>query len=257
MVPKYCIVSLIFNNYEFVREVIEKSPNCDYFLFTDNKDLKSDTWTIIYLPGFDTDELTDVQKTYIFKYSLYRYIPNFSDYSYIIRLDHSIKINKSLDMMINHMDTYKYDIMCNIHPERDSFYDEYDTWQVARQLDPKYKKIFFNYTQTDNIGLVECTMMIYKNTKEVLNLLDNVFCTLQQYNNFEDKNDQCYFTNELYKMKDKLRICWGTNRNYTQNPYNKSNALILNWHNHDLLVDNSNPQEINKIFNRNQIIVQF
>ena len=34
---KYCIFTLIFNNYDLVREPLEIDDNCDYFLFTDNK----------------------------------------------------------------------------------------------------------------------------------------------------------------------------------------------------------------------------
>ena len=65
---KYCVVTCIFNDYDLVREPLVIDNNCDYYLFTDNKNLTSDNWKIIYLQNFDTNLLTGVQKTYMWKY---------------------------------------------------------------------------------------------------------------------------------------------------------------------------------------------
>ena len=45
---KYSILCYIINNYENVKEVIEKDPNAEYILVTDDKNLKSSTWNVVY-----------------------------------------------------------------------------------------------------------------------------------------------------------------------------------------------------------------
>ena len=107
---KYCIVTLIYNGYEFVREPLEVDENADYFLFTDDKTLRSEKWNVIYLEKFDTNELTGIQKTYITKYQLYKYIPNLDKYDYIVRIDGALQLEKSLAPIINYLRTNKYDI---------------------------------------------------------------------------------------------------------------------------------------------------
>ena len=42
-------LTFLFGNYEKMHEVAVKTPNCDYVLVTDNKDLKSNTWNIKYV----------------------------------------------------------------------------------------------------------------------------------------------------------------------------------------------------------------
>lgn len=44
----YSVLTAIFDDYENVREVVNPSPMAEYILVTDNKELKSDTWTIVY-----------------------------------------------------------------------------------------------------------------------------------------------------------------------------------------------------------------
>lgn len=253
---KYCVVSFIFNNYEFVREIKNKSSFCDYFLITDNKDLKSDTWTVVYLKNFDTDELLGIQKLLMFKYSIYKYIPNIRSYDYIIRMDHSIQIEKNLDPIIDYIDKYKYDLMVQIHNLRNSFNDEYDTWIASRSLDIKFKNQFFEYCGIDNIGLIETTMMIYKNCKEIYNLLDNVYLSLKSNCNFEDRNDQCYFTYELYKLKDTLRILYGSVSLYRECPINPG-YLYMCGHNNDFILEHDYIDYPTIMFGKEQLVESF
>ena len=256
---KYCVISLNFNNYEIVREVLEKSEQCDYFLFTDNKNLTSSTWNVIYLPEFDTDDLTGIQKMHMFKWQCYKYIPNLEEYKYIFRVDGSILIKKSLTPIIEYINKYKYDLYTNIHVWRDSFGIEYDEFINVRGLNPMYKEIFYSYTNNDNIGLIETTIMIYRNCKEVFNLIDNVYKVIKKYNNCKDHNDQCYFTNVLYLMKDKLRILYGTGLTYRYSNYNDAKYMCLCDHGSDWVVDHSNLNLTNNniIFNEYQIVKNF
>ena len=221
---KYCVVTCIFNNYDYVREPLECSVDCDYYLFTDNKELTSENWNVIYLPEYDTDELLGIQKTYMWKYSLYRCIPNLSNYDYIIRIDGSIQLKESLDEIIRQMREFKYDISVAIHPYRNDSIDEYKAWKEYRGLDKyfeeQYDKFMMkHYHNLLYVGLCENTVQIYKCTKDVFNLLDDCYAVLDHYNEFKDLNDQCYFTDILFGYSDKLRIHYHTCELYIDGEY--------------------------------------
>ena len=218
---KYCITSLIFNNYEPVREPIEYDKNCDYFLFTDSKDLKSDIWKVIYLKDFDTDKLTGIQKMLKFKYIFYKYIPNFKDYDYFIQIDHSIVLKKSLRPIIEYIDKHNFDMSIGIHPCRNNFIEEYKAWHNYRNLDQKYIDMFFENTKDYDynlLGLMETTIKIYKNNNTIISFIDDMFKMLN-ISDFNDKNDQCYFTYLLYKYFDKLKINFHPAALYRQSDY--------------------------------------
>lgn len=46
---KYSILTYIIGDYEFPREILEKDPDTEYILVTDNPKIKSDTWTVVQL----------------------------------------------------------------------------------------------------------------------------------------------------------------------------------------------------------------
>ena len=55
---KYSIVTMLFNNYDLLREPEEIDENAEYICVTDNPDLKSKAWKIIYMAALNTDKLT-------------------------------------------------------------------------------------------------------------------------------------------------------------------------------------------------------
>ena len=205
---KYCVVSLIFNNYEPIREPLEVDPDADYFMFTDNPNLTSTGWKIIYVEELDKQELNGIQKMLIFKYSFYKYIPNSSDYDYFMMIDGSIVLLKSLEPIINYIENGNYDLSIALHPMRNSLDDEYQAWIQCRGLNKLYLNKFVELTKDydDSIkGLTETTIKIFKNTNIIINFIDDMYDILSKVD-FNDKNDQCYFTYILSKYIDKLNI---------------------------------------------------
>ena len=91
---KYSVITFLFNHYDLLREPLVIDENADYYCITDDKNLKSEHWTIIYVKEFDTDKLTGVQKTYMTKYSFYKYIP--TDYEYYFTIDAALEIQNKL-----------------------------------------------------------------------------------------------------------------------------------------------------------------
>jgi hypothetical protein len=227
---------MLFNKYDWLREPIEIDPDADYICITDDKELTSEHWKVIYDPFFDTDNLTGIQKTFIFKYHLYRYIPHIEKYDYIVRIDGSIKIHKSLRGIIEYLDRGKYDISVAPHPWRNNFIDEYNTWITDRNLNKEKLNTFLRGIGTYNLtmeGLCENTFQIYKNDKEVFNFLDDVYRIMidaSPTKEISDPNDQCYFTYVLYQYFDKLRINY-----HPATLYRFSDYMKLYCHNSDVV----------------------
>jgi len=218
---KYCIISLIFNNYEPVRDPIEYDKDCDYFLFTDSKKIKSDIWKVIYLEEFDNDKLTGIQKMLQFKYSFYKYIPNFESYDYFVQIDHSILLKKSFKLIIEYINKNNFDMSIAPHPWRNNFIEEYKFWNAYRGLDKKYIDIFLENTKDYNYnlpGLMETSIKIYKNNNTIISFINDMF-NLFKISDFNDKNDQCYFTYLLYKYFDKLKINFHPGKLYRDSDY--------------------------------------
>ena len=237
---KYAVITFQFNHYELLREPSVIDEDADYYCITDDKCLRSDKWNIIYLEEFNTDNLTGIQKTYMAKYSFYKYIP--TDYEYYFAIDGSMKVTDKLSPILQFMSENEYDIGLSIHPLRNTWNSEYEEWIRTRGLDRKYKNMFDTYAENNGFnpnsstGLIECTMKIYKNTDNVIKFIDDVYETLKETNNFEDKNDQCYFTltfRRHYKSLCPMFFCrqlYSNSKYFTKYQHN-SNCIFENHFN--------------------------
>ena len=234
---RYCIATCIFNGYEPVREPLEVDQDADYYLFTDCKDTVSEKWNVIYLPELDTDSLTGVQKTYILKYTFHKHI-DVSKYDYLIQLDSSIVIKRSLRPIVAYMADGGYDISVAPHFWKDNFRDEYEAWRVSRAIDQKYIDIFFNKVKDYDFyaikGLVECSMKIYRCNERVFGFMDDVHRIMTESNDNNDKNDQCYFTYILYKHIDSLNVNY-----HSASLYRCSKYMQMYFHNTGIMTQSS------------------
>ena len=223
---KYAVITFLFNNYDLLREPLIVDENADYYCMTDDKSLTSGVWKIIYIEDFDNNQLTSIQKTYMAKYSFYKYIP--INYEYFITIDASIEVCDKLLPILEYMDYNKYDIGLSLHPHRNKWSDEYNIWINVRGLNRKYYNIFSKYASNkgynidDENGLIECTIKIYKNNKPNIEFINDVYNTLKSTNNFEDKNDQCYFTCVYGDHKNMLNAMFFYQQLYSTSKFFKS-----------------------------------
>lgn len=257
-IKKYAIITFLFNNYDLLREPLIIDENFDYYCLTDDKNLTSKNWKCIYIKQFDTDKLSGVQKTYMAKYSFYKYVPTF--YKYYMNIDASIEIKDKLTDIMLFFEKNNYDIGLSMHPENDNYFDEYKQWVKVRNLEKKYVKIFKNFCKTENVkenektGLIECTVKIYKNKIDVISFIEEVFLTLKKWCNFEDKNEQCYFTQTFKRYIDNLNTCYFYRQFYSNSEYFNSYFHKTNtkW------VNNVTKEENTKIlFGRNVYLNEF
>ena len=127
-IPHYTIVSLITGNYEKVHEVKKKSPSADYVLVTDNPELKSNTWDIVYdteLSGGTFDRVHNI------KWNPWRYCGD----DIVLMIDGSMQVNESLDEIIEMFDRGNYELSMTIHPYRNTIQEELKAWITQRNYD--------------------------------------------------------------------------------------------------------------------------
>lgn len=218
---KYSVITFMFNDYDILRDPLVVDENFDYYCLTDDKKLSSNVWKCIYIEKLDDVNLTGVQKTYIAKYSFYEYLPK--QYEYWINIDASILITCELFSLIKHFE--EYDIGLSIHPSSMKYVDEYYVWEKTRGLSCDYSFKFIDFANKNKInlntdsGLIECTVKIYKNNKCVIDFISDVYNVLKAYNNFEDANDQCYFTVIYGKHEHKLKTLFFYRQLYSNSKY--------------------------------------
>lgn len=218
---KYTVIICLFGYYDTLKEPEEVDPNAEYICVTDRTDLTSNVWRFIHDEEYDNYEI-GIQKAFAYKYkNIFKYISPKS--KYVIRLDSSIIIHKSLSDIIKYIDDNNYDCCLMIHPERRDMIDEYNVWQTLRMQDPVHKDTFirkmsnlgFNINDT---GLIETTIQIYKISDNIKCMVNDIKDIIQETSNFTDNNDQCYYTYILSKYIDKLKVLF-VNRQLISSKY--------------------------------------
>ena len=69
---KYSVLCFIVNGYEKVREVQEPDPDVEYVLVTDDRDLKSSTWRVVY--DAELEKMTPFERCCNIKYNVFKYV---------------------------------------------------------------------------------------------------------------------------------------------------------------------------------------
>lgn len=88
---KYTVLCFIVNGYEKVREVQNPDPDVEYILVTDDRDLKTSTWRVVY--DAELDKMAPFEKCHNIKYNVFKYAST----ELCIYIDASIQVKGSLD----------------------------------------------------------------------------------------------------------------------------------------------------------------
>ena len=119
---KYTVMTYIFGDYEFPHEVMEKDPDAEYLLITDDKNLKSATWQVIYDPSLAGRN--PIESNYDVRLHPFRY----ANTDVVVRIDGSIQLKKSLAPLLKDFNDGGYDRCLMIHPARNNFAQELECW---------------------------------------------------------------------------------------------------------------------------------
>lgn len=225
---KYSIITYNFNNYEVLRQIDQKSDNCEYIYITDNPNLKSNTWKIV-LQNQKLKSFKNVwQKCYYIRYHLFE----FCNTQYCLYLDGSMKIKRNLDVLMNDFINSNSDVGLMTHPWRSDIKTELDVWINFRCYNPQFainqmylKSMLNNYK--DNI-LYQLCVRICKNT-QLNQTIDGMVYQFLKYIGYKNKQqierqDQTVYTMIVNHFFSDIKIF-----NFTQDLVQSS---YLDWYLH-------------------------
>lgn len=244
---KYSFLT-VYTNVDYpLYEIKEKDPYAEYICVTTIKNLKSDTWNIVY-----DEKLVNEETNIKFKY------PKFHPFEYVntdycIYLDSKIQILNNYSDFIQSFINSEYLIGNMTHQTRYRVIDELKQWNKMRNLDiytVKQIEAFYNNVNFYNTvtGLFFNSLILYKNTEITKTLCDTQWQYMLIFGNGTDvlRTDQVLWTyvmwevfnndiNEIFKniliLSPNLVISDMFNREntpkVTKNIYNVFNKVIM------------------------------
>lgn len=222
MKKKICVYTCITGTYDEIQEIEKKEENIDYYLFTNNKEIYSDTWKVVYI---EDDCLDNQQLSRKIKMLGHPLIDKKYDIS--IWMDANINFQKSInDFVKEYYDESEAPFSAFKHHARSCIYEEANVC-IQKRKDSKEKireHIEFLKSQKypKNNGLYEMTVFIKNhNNKSVEKTMKTWFDMVCKYS----KRDQLSFMYSVWKNKMKVKTI---DLNVWDNPW-----FFVEKHNYD------------------------
>ena len=200
---KICVYTCITGNYDNLKDVIVKEKGVDYVCFTNNREITSSTWKIIYI---DDGILNNHYLSRKIKMLGHPYIED--NYDLSIWIDASIIFKQSVKEFIKkYFDLEKDLIAACKHSVRNSITEEAeacikykeDNRELIEKLLNFYKKEKFK----DDLGLLEMTLIIKRhNNKLVKETMKLWFDMIINYS----RRDQLSFMYCIYKTNLPFKV---------------------------------------------------
>ena len=197
---KYAVVTYIFGkNREILRKPIVRD-DIEYICVTDQNDLKSVDWKIVY-DEIPQSKCTRDKMVYV-KYNPFKY----TDADLICVIDGTLEITKSLIPLFQEVENK--DILIKLHPERDNLYSELKEWINTRGMEKE--SILKFKIMGDKLGidlnrkfLIESCVIVYTRSSKVKRLCEEEIAYMQFLGNNGNLflSNQCVFT-FLIQKKD-------------------------------------------------------
>ena len=199
---KICVYTCITGNYDNIKELPIKEKNIDYYCFTNNKNLKSNTWNIIYIEDTNLSNVKLARKIKILGHPMIN-----EKYDILLWMDGSVTFNKSIKEFIN---TYLHksdNFVAFKHSQRDNIKDEClecvkkgkEEKNLVKELLKFYQKENYNF---DN-GLIESTVYIKRPKDKLVQETSKIW--FDMVNNYS-KRDQLSFNYAISKTG--LKVKW-------------------------------------------------
>ena len=257
---KICVYTCIAGDYDYLKEVKVKEDNIDYICFTDNKNITSSTWKIIYI---EDKNLNDHYLSRKIKMLGHPYID--SNYDLSIWIDASIIFKKSVNKFLEkYFDLSKDLIAACKHNSRNSIKEEAlaciklakDREEIIKEQLEFYKKEKF----PDNLGLLEMTLIIKRHNnnlvKETMKLWFDMICKYS-------KRDQLSFMYCIYKTKLPFKTIpldvW--NNEYLEFDYHNKNSFDYTYQvfysNNDIPFNENDSFKKSYKLENNKYIIEF
>ena len=176
---KASVLTYIIGNYEVVHEIEYKTPGFEYVLVTDNHEITSSTWNVLYVNNPHPEDNFDA--CFNIRYNPFYYVTT----DVVIKIDGSMGVAGNLDYLVDYFNKNNYDICLEMHPTRMSQFDEYVAWVQQRNypIEQANKVLNFlhgyeGYDVKKNYGLYQYNFMIQRRNKVNLdlNMMTLSFC---------------------------------------------------------------------------------
>ena len=112
------VYTCITGTYDSIRDPITDSPEWDYICFTNNKDISSDVWDVIYV---NDSTLSNVKIQRHIKILYNRYLKSYTE---TLWLDGNCRLTIPVNKFIGLINPNKVPFVVSTHPERSCTYDE-------------------------------------------------------------------------------------------------------------------------------------
>ena len=197
---KICVYTCITGDYDNVNEISRKEKGIDYYLFTNNKNITSSTWNVIYIENEGLDNQRLSRKIKMLGH------PDINDrYDVFVWMDASVIWKKNIQSFV---DKYlkKNNFVAFKHSYRNCIYEEANECvrmrKDTKESVMKHVKFLRKEKFPENYGLCEMTVFICRNEGNVLDTMRLWFDMVCRYS----KRDQLSFMYCVWKTNMKLSV---------------------------------------------------
>ena len=168
---KIAVYKCITGNYDKIIAPEYKSERVDYILFTNNKNVKSDDWKIVYIDN--VDGLNDAMLNRYVRMHPGRFL---NGYDYAVYVDGNMIIYSDLSCLVNRINK-KYGVAFSMHSTRKKITSEYAACRALKKgNDEKMHAQIDRYLSEgmpNDYGLLETTVIaIDLKNKRAIDILD-------------------------------------------------------------------------------------
>lgn len=168
MKKKICVYTCITGDYDQIKELDFKEENIDYYFFTNNKNLTSKTWQVIYIENEGLDNIRLARKIKVLGHEILK------KYDITVWLDGASYIRKSIIQFLqDYCDFEHYSLVGFKHNFRNCIYDEalecIKVKKDSEEVIQKQMKIYLEKKYPKHYGLIESTVLIRNFKDEKLN----------------------------------------------------------------------------------------
>ena len=196
---KKVVYTCITGNYDSLLDPQYISDGFDYICFTDNMNLKSNTWEIKPLPK-ETEELSQVKKQRYVKINPHKLL---KEYDLSIWVDGCVYLKDDLNELLNQTIKEDCSVYAPTHPSRNCIYSEANVViKMRKDKEENVNPQIERYKQEEfpkNYGLLQSNILIRKhNNEDCIKLMEDWFEELKNGSH----RDQLSFNYVSWKNKD-------------------------------------------------------
>ena len=191
---KICVYTCITGAYDDLKEIKNIEPNVYYYCFTNNKNIKSSTWNVVYIKDNNLSDVVLARKIKILGHKL------INDYDIQVWMDAAVEFKKNIRSFVDYYLTDKDVFVGFKHEYRNSIKEEMNAClrfrkeniENVKKLQEFYNKEKYNYQN----GLIESTVIIKRNKNDlVMKTMKIWFNIVKKYS----KRDQLSFNYAIFK----------------------------------------------------------